>query len=290
MQKGFMERILEGWRQCGQDSHKTHWQLAGSVSLSSPGKKIASSVIDALVGLAQRAEVPSLYHFTAALDRWEGWEFKRSLSDSDKPRASDWVLFSVDVKGAHKSIRTHPDDIGFAVFHFEDEFFVYLVNHFGGSWSAHWWARLASMLMRLLHLAIRHKYIAAVYVDDYLFLLHRDCFLPIGVLIICFLVVIGVPLSWSKLALGEELSYLGWKLSVKLEFTARLPEDKMSKLRCQLVRWIRHPWAACRSELQQCVGLLVWATQVCLMLRPFLAPIFQAIHRHRQTMKMLNWQ
>ena len=37
------------------------------------------------------------------------------MRDSADPRADDWVLFSMDVKGAHKSIRTAPDDIGFAV-------------------------------------------------------------------------------------------------------------------------------------------------------------------------------
>ncbi|OLP87344.1 Voltage-dependent L-type calcium channel subunit alpha-1C [Symbiodinium microadriaticum] len=64
------------------------------------------------------------------------------LRETPEPRAEDcWVLFSMDVKSARKFLRTAPEVVGFAVFHILNQFFVYLVNHFGTKWSAYWWSR-----------------------------------------------------------------------------------------------------------------------------------------------------
>ena len=95
---------------------------------------------------SERAELPSLYHFGAALSS----------------RHSDWSLFSLDIKGAHKSIRTAREDTGFSVFQFQGQYYVYLVNHFGAAWSAYWWSRLGGLLMRLAHHLLRHKHLGGV--------------------------------------------------------------------------------------------------------------------------------
>lgn len=71
---------------------------------------------------SERTELPSLYHFGAAL--------RRTGASHE-----DWCLFSIDVKGAHKSIRTAPEDVGFATFQLQGDYYIYLVNHFGAAWS-----------------------------------------------------------------------------------------------------------------------------------------------------------
>ena len=102
---------------------------------------------------SERTELPSLYHFGAAL--------RRTGASNE-----DWCLFSIDVKGAHKSIRTVPEDVGFATFQLQGDYYIYLVNHFGAAWSAYWWARLSALLMRVSHHVLRHSHLGAVYVDD----------------------------------------------------------------------------------------------------------------------------
>ena len=223
-------------------------------SLASPAAKFS-----------ERMEVPSLYHFGAALSRLQS-----------KP--SDWCLMSLDIRGAHKTIRTDPADIGFSAFMFQDRAFVYLVNHFGASWSAYWWSRLSAMLIRMVHFLLRHKHIAGVYIDDFLLLLPRDSAIQLGSLVIAFLQVLNVPLSWKKLQLGQQLEYLGWSLHFDTGFCATITETKLQRLFKHINWWLLHPRRVCREELQQFLGLAIWATQVHLLLRPFLAPLFRALH------------
>ena len=79
---------------------------------------------------ADRAEVPSLLHCEAALFRFA------SFSGHGAPLSTEWVMLALDVQGTHKSIRTAPADVGLAVFHLLDEYYVYVVNHFGAAGSA----------------------------------------------------------------------------------------------------------------------------------------------------------
>ena len=58
---------------------------------------------------ADRAGVPSLLHFEAALDRFA------SFSGHGAPLSTEWVMLALDIQGAHKSIRTAPADVGLAV-------------------------------------------------------------------------------------------------------------------------------------------------------------------------------
>ena len=89
------------------------------------------------------------------------------------------MLLSIDVKCAHKSIKTAPEDVGFAAFQLWSCFYIYLVNHFGASWSAYWWARLGALL-RISHFVLRHKHLGAIYVDDFLWLLPKKAFAPMA--------------------------------------------------------------------------------------------------------------
>eukprot|EP00439_Symbiodinium_sp_Y106_P009205 s9914_g1.t1 len=119
------------------------------------------------------------------------------------------MLLSIDVKCAHKSIKTASEDVGFAVFQLWCCFYIYLVNHFGASWSAYWWARLGALLLRISHFVLRHKHLGAIYVDDFLWLLPRKAFAPMAALLIALLQILGVPISWKKLRLGWKLASVG---------------------------------------------------------------------------------
>ena len=229
----------------------------------------------------ERAEVPSLFLFTAALNRFAAW---RGVAVDPK----EWVLFSVDIKGAHKSIRTAAEDVGFSVFSLEGEFYAYVVNHFGAAWSAYWWSRLSALLLRTIHFLVRHRHLGAVYVDDFLFLLPRGAFAMLVVLVLAILQILAVPLSWRKLALGSEFTYLGWQLSLHSGFWASLPESKQAKVLRELAWWRLHPRRVPQKKLSQLLGFLLWATQVRLALRAFLAPLFIKLNKPGSRLQCLS--
>eukprot|EP00438_Fugacium_kawagutii_P001597 Skav221839 [mRNA] locus=scaffold885:463742:465520:+ [translate_table: standard] len=239
---------------------------------------------------SERAEVPSLYHFSAALDRFAEWNFKRGNRANPVASSEAWCLFSIDIKGAHKSVRTHPDDVGLAVFQVEGEHFAYVNNHFGASWSAYWWSRLSALLLRIMRHTLRHCHVGGVYVDDFLWLLPRETAPLMASLLTALLQVLKVPISWRKLAFGRSLSYVGWKLSLIGGFSAQLPSNKQEKLLQQVQRWITHPRRVSREDLSKLLGLLIWATQVKLTLRPFLAPLFSTLHRPSQKLQCAGLQ
>ncbi|CAE7286498.1 unnamed protein product, partial [Symbiodinium sp. CCMP2456] len=82
----------------------------------------------------RKAEVPSIGYFSHALDRFAEREKNKGVGNR-LPCPADWILLSIDVKAAHKSIATAPEDIGIAVFQLLGAFYIYLVNHFGAAWS-----------------------------------------------------------------------------------------------------------------------------------------------------------
>ena len=239
---------------------------------------------------SERAEVPSLYHFSAALDRFAEWSYKQGKRAKPIASAEDWCLFSIDIKGAHKSVRTHPEDVGLAVFQVEGEHFAYVNNHFGASWSAYWWSRLSALLLRVMHHVLRHCHVGGVYVDDFLWLLPRETAPLMASLLTALLQILNVLISWRKLAFGRSLSYTGWKLSLIGGFSAQLPINKQERILAQVQHWIIHPRRVSRDDLSRLLGLLVWATQVKLTLRPFLAPLFAALHRPSQELRCVGLQ
>lgn len=156
--------------------------------------------------------------------------------------------------------------------------FVYLVNHFGAAWSAYWWGRLSALLVRAAHFLLRRKHIGGAYVDDFLFLFPEASALQHGPVLLAFLQVLNVPLSFKQLRLGQELEYLGWKLSLTNGFWATITESKLRRLFAPMRWWFANPKQVHREEFQRFLGLAIWATQVYVLLRPFLAPLFRALY------------
>ena len=165
---------------------------------------------------------------------------------------------------------------------------MYLVNHFGASWSAYWWSRLGALILRLAHFTIRHQHLGAIYVDDFLWMFPKKSWVHLTAVLISLLQVLGVPLSWNKLQIGDSVIYLGWNLQLHASFSASMRTDRQQKILCWISWFLLHPRRASRIELQQFLGLLVWATQVCLHMRPFLAPLFGALYRPTQKLLRLT--
>ena len=295
VQQGYMQRIgsLEQVKQ-RFPSEKLAIGKLGVVSCEGKDDRLIgdsrASGASPAAQFSERAEVPSLFHFSAALDRFAEWSYKQGKGAKPIASAEDWCLFSIDIKGAHKSVRTHPEDVGLAVFQVEGEHFAYVNNHFGASWSAYWWSRLSALLLRVMHHVLRHCHVGGIYVDDFLWLLPRETAPLMASLLTALLQILNVPISWRKLAFGRSLSYIGWKLSLIGGFSAQLPINKQERILAQVQHWIIHPRRVSRDDLSRLLGLLVWATQVKLTLRPFLAPLFAALHRPSQELRCVGLQ
>ena len=76
---------------------------------------------------------------------------------------------SLDIKSAHKRIRVRHQEVGLLGFTFDGSLYFYRVSPFGAVFAQHWWGRLGSLILRLLHLFLWVSHSGHLFVDDYLF-------------------------------------------------------------------------------------------------------------------------
>ena len=175
-----------------------------------------------------------------------------------------WVAFVLDVKTAHKRVKVAPDEQGYSVFTAVDpqgntRWLVYRTCHFGGAWSAYWWSRVAAGYVRLGHLLLHRDHFLAMYVDDALSLFPAAAAPLMAGLLVALACVLGIPLSWKKMALGPCVKWVGWLLNFQGAPRATLPEDKTVRIVTGLLVVVRRG-DVCRRDLQSLVGLLSWFT------------------------------
>lgn len=91
--------------------------------------------------------------------------------------------------------------------------------------------------------------------------------------------MLGVPSSWAKVHMGQQIKWIGWDLCLQSE-AALLPSDKREKL-LALLEPIRKGHKLKKSCLQTLVGMLVWFTGGQQWLRPFLSALFSLLHKPR---------
>ena len=116
---------------------------------------------------------------------------------------SDLVGFSLDVKAAHKQVLVREAEQGLLMFRHNDKLYAYRSCHFGGKFSAYWWARVGALLHRLAHECVHINQIGLLFVDDWLWLFEEQAAPLIASMLTLFLVAIGVPLSWTKAGVWE---------------------------------------------------------------------------------------
>ena len=84
-------------------------------------------------------------------------------------------------------------------------------------------------MVRQTHRLLWVRHGLFLYVDDGLSLFPLEAAPLLSALCVMFLVSLGIPLSWEKLQLGEDLSWIGWSLRLSAR-SACLPRDKQSKI------------------------------------------------------------
>ena len=177
-----------------------------------------------------------------------------------------------------------PQDAGLQLFKWRGRYLRYRVCHFGAKWSGWWWGRVSSALMRLVHRLIHRYHFGFIYVDDMLLLLPSSIALPYLGLVLMFLRVLGVPISWKKIRLGNRVDYVGFTINCR-EHSLGLKQVKADKALEGLSHLIAGRVVQ-RRFLQSLAGLLMWVTWIAPHLRPWLHPIFRnknvgKIQKHR---------
>ena len=112
------------------------------------------------------------------------------------------AALSLDIKSAHKRVVVRASERGLLGFTWQGSMYFYKVAPFGATFAQHWWGRLGSCLLRLLHILIWVAHFGHLFVDDYLFTQQHAMLPHFGSMICLFLQTMGVPLSWKKLQIS----------------------------------------------------------------------------------------
>ena len=236
------------------------------------------SCANQLSRIREKIELPSLFDIEQFVSR--------------HPR-DKWIAFSLDVAKAHKHMRVHPSEQGFSSFCAVDSagqnhWLVYRTCHFGAAWSAYWWSRAGAAYVRCVHRLPHGGHFLAMYVDDLLALFKQTDAPLQASLCIMLACALGVPLSWHKLQLSTDLSWIGWRLCFAGEPCASLPDDKRVRLGVALRALVQEGNSVCRRELRQLLGMLCWFTTGARWLRPWLSELFHLLFKQHLRFQKLD--
>ncbi|CAE7456566.1 unnamed protein product [Symbiodinium sp. KB8] len=153
----------------------------------------------------------------------------------------------------------------------------YVVCHFGAKFSAYWWHRGSHYppTPRLLSGPPTQSLAICQYVDDLLAALIRESAHESLLIMILMLTCLGALISWKKASIGDSLVWCGWRFNFAYE-TVELCAAKRDKLRLQIQDLLSRSKVP-RKDLEACIGLLMWATNISQVLKPYLAPLYRLL-------------
>ena len=154
--------------------------------------------------------------------------------------------------------------------------YFYKVAPFGATFAQHWWGRLGSCLLRLLHILIWVAHSGRLFVDDYLFTQQHAMLPHFGSMICLFLQIMGVPLSWTKLQISFQVDWIGWCFCFSAGVVS-LKEEKRLRL-LGMVQSLRRSPRATRKDLERFIGLAMWACNLFPVMRSMLRTFYHDLH------------
>ena len=186
------------------------------------------------------------------------------------------VGMKIDVKSAFKRLKLNPSEYAHAVFFFEGSWYVYIVLPFGMKASAFWWVRFYSIIHRLLKRLLQVFFNgSAMYIDDSLYVASESEFHLVFSLILVFLQVLGVPISWKKVFIGTLLDWVGFRIDFLRE-RVFLSTLRLAKLRAQMDDILDSPRVPL-AYFRRLVFRMVWACQIFTMAKVFLHGFFAVL-------------
>lgn len=178
-----------------------------------------------------------------------------------------YTFLNIDVKSAHKRIKVKLEHQGLLAFQFRDVVYHYKVLHFGGTCSAYYWTRLASLFLRLFHQLLYLQHFALVFVDDFIFGFDQVAAPLQSSVVLLVIAFLNIPLSWHKLEMGLQITWIGWLLNEKRQKLIRnlRPLTSAGKFR--------------RNDIEMVTGHLLWVSDVFIFIRWSLGTLYSILSR-----------
>ena len=266
--QGWVERMSGSWE--AVSSRWTGRAAWGKLALVCADGKEDRLVGDSSApGVSPKARFPNRMRHPRPCDVEEG-------TVRCQEAGGHWWAITVDVKAAHKRMKVAEEDGGLAFFWMAGFWWRYLVCHFGASWSAWWWGRVSGALIRLTHAFLGVGHMAFNYVDDTVIFVREEVAWETAALTGVFMVMLGVPLSWHKLAVGAAVQYIGVVVNLR-EWSLGLAAEKVARLRVFLTT-LRKGNRVDKTGLAKGVGQLQWATVIAPLLRPWLSELYRMLN------------
>ncbi len=182
-------------------------------------------------------------------------------------------MAKIDLAKAYRSVPVHPDSYGATGLKWtfpgsqRPSYFVDTRLPFGASMSPGIFQTITASVTRIMQ---RYGFVVLVYLDDFLVIGEtlEKCSTGFHTLV-NLLQRLGFDINWDKVVYPcQRLIFLGVEID-SITQTLSLPEDKLNKLRSELVTWTSKKRAT-KRELEQLVGRLNWASRVITGGRTFL--------------------
>ena len=190
------------------------------------------------------------------------------------------LLAKIDIKSAFRLLPVHPADRHLLAMQWNKQIYIDMCLPFGLRSAP----KLFNILADLLSWIVEQKGVSPVlhYLDDFLIMTPPSsashvCLDKLNTIMeVCS--QLGIPLAMEKLeGPSQSLTFLGIVLDTQL-MEARLPEDKLSRIRTQLATWLGRRKAT-KREILSLVGLLQHATKVVRPGRTFVSRMYNTAAR-----------
>ena len=184
---------------------------------------------------------------------------------------------SLDVKSAHKRVVLSESERRLVGFSHLGQLYFYRVCPFGAKFSAHWWGRVGSFLIRALHVLVWVQHSLLLFVDDFLHIQRLDVLPLYGAMLCLFFQIFDVPLSWKRLEFGCQVDWIGWRFNFSQGVAIVQPakRDKFIALVTHLLSRSR----TTRKDIEKFVGLALWITQLFPCMRSMLHYLYADLSR-----------
>ena len=268
------EEVKQGWVYKFDGSIGDAKQFFPNVAIGRLGVAFSDSrpprlVVDSSVcGVNDRCKLPERTTLPSAKD------VIRCFPLRNNPR--ELSGFSLDIKSAHKRVVLRESEQGLLGFSLNGDLYFYRVCPFGATFSAFWWQRLGAWLLRFFHQVVWIPHASWLYVDDYLWLQHRDILPLVATFLALICRILNVPISWKKTELDASIHWIGWTFHFSAGYI-EIPSEKRTKLLQYIQQLLRHSRIP-RTYLEKVIGLIMWLTQLFPFMRIWIRHLYNDLY------------
>ncbi|CAE7771724.1 unnamed protein product [Symbiodinium sp. CCMP2592] len=238
-----------------------------------PGRSERLCLDNSVCGTNANCTVPEKQHMPSARDVLHSYPLRECSQIQG--------ALSIDIKSAHKRCVVKDAEQGLLGFTCEEPdgsnaLYFYRTCPFGATFAQHWWGRLGSCILRILHILIYIAHTGHLFVDDYLFSQEMSILPATSAMICMFMQIMGVPFSWHKLQISVRVTWIGWDFQYSAGIVL-LKESKRLKL-LGMVQDLRKNPRLTKKDLERFIGLALWATSLFPVMKSMLHTFYHDLY------------